>query len=252
VDPSPTISSNAPDVLPVGTTVVTFTASDASGNQTSGTSTVTVLPPGSTAPKTPAPDRTPPEEVGSLAARAGDGVVVVTWKPSKASDFSGVVITRAPADGSTPPQVVYRGSATTFRDRGIKNGVEYRYVVTAVDKSGNASAGAVVTALPKAALLRAPGDGARLSLKKKPPTFRWIASPHATYYNFQLFGGTTKILSAWPVTNSYGLKRTWKYSARRYRLSPGTYTWYVWPGLGARADAHYGELLGSATFTVVR
>jgi hypothetical protein len=163
-----------------------------------------------------------------------------------------VVITRAPADGSAPPQVVYRGNAATFRDRGVKDGVEYRYVVTALDKAGNASAGAVVVALPKAALLRAPRDGARVSLKKKPPTFRWVSSATANYYNFQLFSGTTKVLSAWPLKNAFTLQRTWKYDRRRYRLTPGVYHWYVWPGIGARADVHYGDLLGSASFTVVR
>jgi hypothetical protein len=251
-DPRPSISSNAPDIAPIGTTIVTFTARDASGNHTSATSRMTVLPPGSQVPQAAAPDRTPPDDVGGLTARAGDRRVVLTWKLPKAADFGSVVITRAPADGITPGQVVYRGSGTSFTDRGVTNGVDYRYVVVAVDKSGNTSAGAVVVALPKAALLRSPRDGARVSLRKKPPTFRWVAAPSATYYNVQLFSGKTKILSGWPVKNSYTLKRTWKYAGHRYRLSPGTYTWYVWPGLGPRADVHYGELLGSASFTVVR
>jgi hypothetical protein len=247
-DPNPVITANAPDISPIGTTVVTFTARDASGNQTSATSKMTVLPPGTTAPKTPAPDRTPPDDVTGVAAKAADGVVVVTWKPSKASDFAGVVITRGPANGSSAPQVVYRGSATSFTDRGVKNGVEYRYVVTAFDKSGNTSAGAVVVALPKAALLRAPRDGARL---KNAPTFRWVAWTSATYYNFQLFFGTTKVLSAWPVRNSFTLNRSWKYEGHRYRLRRGLYRWFVWPGLGARVDVHYGDLLGSSSFLVV-
>jgi hypothetical protein len=252
VDPHPVITSDAPDIAPIGTTVVTFHARDASGNQASASSKMTVLPPGATAPPTAAPDRTPPDDVSGLTARAGDRVVVITWKLPKAPDFSGVVITRAPADGSGPAQVVYRGSGTSFTDHGVKNGIDYRYVVVAVDKSGNASAGAVAVALPKASLLRAPRDGARLRVKSKPPTFHWVSAPNATYYNFQLFTGKTKILSAWPVKSSYTLKRTWKYAGHRYRLSPGTYTWYVWPGLGARADIHYGELLGSASFTIVR
>jgi large repetitive protein len=251
-DPHPVIFSNAPDIAPIGTTVVTFTARDASGNHASGSSEITVLPPGSAVPQTAAPDRTPPDDVTGLTAKAGDRVVVLNWKLPKAPDFGSVVVTRAPADGSGPGKVVYRGSGTSFTDRGVKNGVDYRYVVVALDKSGNASAGAVAVALPKASLLRAPRDGARLRVSAKPPTFRWVAAPSATYYNVQLFAATTKILSAWPVKNSYTLKRTWKYNGRRYRLSPGTYTWYVWPGIGARADVHYGELLGSASFTIVR
>jgi HYR domain len=251
-DPHPTISWNGPDVAPVGRTVISFTARDASGNTTTGTSEMIVLPRGSVAPQAAAPDRTPPANVSNLLARAGDGFVVITWKPPATSDFGGVIITRQPADASKPPQVVYRGSGTSFRDRGVKNGVEYRYVVTTVDKAGNASAGAVVVALPKLALLRAPRDGARISVKKQPPTFRWLASSNASYYNFQLFAGKTKILSAWPVKNTLTLQRSWKYNGHRYRLTPGTYRWYVWPGIGARADAHYGDLLGSASFTVTR
>ena len=106
--------------------------------------------------------------------------------------------------------------------------------------------------MPKASLLRAPRDGSRVRLKSKPPTFRWVVSPNASYYNLQLFSGTTKVLSAWPVKNVFTLKRTWKYAGRKHRLSPGVYTWYVWPGIGPCAHVHYGELLGSASFTVVR
>jgi hypothetical protein len=30
----------------------------------------------------------------------------------------------------------------------------------------------------------------------------------------------------------------------------GTYTWYIWPGYGAREDVKYGRLMGAATFKV--
>ena len=39
---------------------------------------------------------------------------------------------------------------------------------------------------------------------------------------------------------------------KRYALTPGVYTWYVWPGFGPRSAAEYGQLVGSSTFTVVR
>jgi len=29
------------------------------------------------------------------------------------------------------------------------------------------------------------------------------------------------------------------------------YTWYVWPGIGARAAVKYGDLLGRSSFVVV-
>ena len=43
VDPSPTIANDAPESFPVGTTVVTFTATDASGNQATAQATITVV-----------------------------------------------------------------------------------------------------------------------------------------------------------------------------------------------------------------
>ena len=38
---------------------------------------------------------------------------------------------------------------------------------------------------------------------------------------------------------------------RRYRLTPGRYRWYVWPGLGARSAKRYGSVLGSSSFVIV-
>ena len=35
-----------------------------------------------------------------------------------------------------------------------------------------------------------------------------------------------------------------------FRLRPGTYTWFVWPGIGPQSQARYGALLGQRTFTI--
>ena len=143
--------------------------------------------------------------------------------------------------------VVYRGSAASFTDRNVVDGVEYRYVVVAVDKNGNASTGVAVVAQPKLLMLRSPKNG---TVVNKPPKLVWLAAAKATYYNVQLFRGSTKILSAWPKKTTLALQRTWKYKATRYRLAAGAYTWYVWPGFGAISDVKYGTLLGSSSFTV--
>ena len=37
-----------------------------------------------------------------------------------------------------------------------------------------------------------------------------------------------------------------------HRLTPGHYRWYVWPGLGSRADHRYGALIGHSSFSIVR
>jgi HYR domain len=252
-DPNPTVTTDAPALLPVGATVVTFTARDASGNVAKASSSVTVRkqpPPGTTpAPLPPLGDIQAPDDVRSLTATAGDGVVTLTWKPPAAADFGSVVITRSPSAGG-PSTVVYSGNATKFVDRGVVNGVEYRYVVVALDKSGNQSAGAAVVAKPQRSLLRTPADGARL--RKAPRRLVWLPQPGASYYNVQLFRGDTKILSAWPAKAALALRRTWRYQGQRYRLTPGVYRWFVWPGLGARANADYGPMLGSNTFEIVR
>ena len=78
---------------------------------------------------------------------------------------------------------------------------------------------------------------------------RWAPVAAASYYNVQLWRGSTKVLSMWPTTTRLQLTAKWTFSGKARKLSAGLYTWYVWPGVGARADAKYGSLLGSRTFT---
>jgi hypothetical protein len=249
-DAHPTITSDAPSFFPVGQTVVTFVAHDSSGNTSAAKATLTVRSkpsPGATPPPLPPPsDRKPPAEVSGLGAVAGDRIVTLRWSNPADTDFAGVVVSRA-RSGETAADVVYRGSATTFTDRAVVDGVEYRYVVVAVDKDGNASTGVAVVAQPQMLMLRSPRNG---TVVKKPPKLVWLAAAKAAYYNVQLFRGSTKILSAWPKKTALSLQRKWNYKAKRYRLTPGAYTWYVWPGFGAISEVKYGPLLGSSSFTV--
>jgi hypothetical protein len=158
-----------------------------------------------------------------------------------------VTIRRSTVNGD--PETVYEGNATSFTDRGLANGVEYRYLVRSADAAGNSSAGVAIAVTPRRNYLRSPKDGARL---KKPPKLTWARNAEASYYNVQLFRGEQKILSRWPVGASLKLKRTWKYAGRKYRLSKGAYRWYVWPGYGAPSEVDYGEMLGARTFEIVR
>jgi hypothetical protein len=248
VDPAPTLSNDAPVLFKVGTTTVTFTARDRSGNVASAQAAVIVYPKGSPPPpQPPIVDRTPPPDVSSLVAKAGPAKVTLSWSKPAVSDFDHVVVTRAEALAGAVPIQIYDGSGTSLVDRGVRNGVQYRYVVVSVDNSGNTSAGVAAVAVPKRLLLVAPLDGARVA---KPPLLRWIATKGADYYNVQLFRGTRKILTVWPLKSQFALHRTWKFGGRKITLTPGTYHWYVWPGFGARAAVRYGGMLGSSSFAV--
>ena len=188
-------------------------------------------------------DSTPPI-LRKLAVASTNRAVTLTWAAS--ADAASISVLRTPLTKNGKPRAVYRGKARTFTDRGLTNGRRYRYVVTALDAAGN-DATKRVTATPRA--LFAPVDGQRI---KSPPRLRWAAVPKAGYYNVQLFRGRRKVLSLWPEGTALQLKRTWTYLGDRFRLEPGLYRWYVFPGFGQRAANRYGTLLGGSTFRVVR
>jgi HYR domain len=265
VDPHPTITVSGPTSYPVGfPRKVTFTATDASGNSAAASATVTAVAPGASPPPPPPPspppppgspppppppaqrpDKTPPAEASGFKLTAGDHRVVVTWNLPKDADFDHVVLVRSTTRGKQVQKVVYTGRGRSYTDRKLSNNVTFRYTITTVDHAGNRSDGVSATAQPHTIYLVKPADGARIG---KPPTLLWIPVGKAFYYNVQLYRGSTKVLSAWPSQNKFVLRSTWKYKGRRYRLQPGTYRWYVWPGIGPRRYAKYGKLLGQNTF----
>jgi hypothetical protein len=106
----------------------------------------------------------------------------------------------------------------------------------------------VVSATPKAMALTSPKARAEIT---KPPLLRWIPDAPAGYFNVQLYRDGMKILSAWPNVAHIQLPPQWSYADHTFTLKPGVYTWYVWPGIGARKDVKYGELLGRSSFVVV-
>jgi hypothetical protein len=262
VDPSPVVTNNAPGLLPIGTTDVTFTARDASGNGTSRSSTIVVerQPPPGTPPLAVPPAPKQPDNPKSVNGKPGNGTVKLVWA-SVTGAKQYLVYRSEPGQRRTAAvghgDVVYSGTATTFTDRKLRNGVEYRYVIVVEDTAGNQSSGVAIVVVPRKSLLRTPADGARL--KKIPSQFVWQRDPRAAYYNLQLYAGGTllftstgadpkKILSAFPTKPLYRFKSPWKWEGRKYKLTKGLYTWFVWPGYGARAEVNYGPLMGSATF----
>ena len=257
VDGKVPVTNNAPSSFPIGATTVTFSATDVRGHNTTASSTVTVTV--AAVPQPAAPDTKPPAKVGNLVARASDGAVSLTWQLPADPDFDHVVVEQS-TEGAVGA-IVYTGNATGYRATGLNNAVEYRFVVVGYDKAGNASADAVVTATPAAVMLLLPKDG---TVQKKPPLLDWRDVAGASYYNVQLyripslFAGSSglpvgaKVLSLWPAESRLRITAAWRFGKKRYRLVPGIYRWYVWPGFGSRADVQYGPLLGQSTFVVGR
>jgi hypothetical protein len=173
-------------------------------------------------------------------AYAGVGSVFLHWRASE-----NVEIVRSPGLNGAQASVVFHGLSGSFEDTHVRNGTQYEYTLTARDQAGNVTVRSVF-ATPGRRLLE-PAADAHLTT---PPLLRWTAVRGASYYNVQLYRRGTKVLSAWPTHASMHLNGAWRFAGRHYRLKPGRYRWYVWPGFGRRAAARYGRLIGAATFLV--
>jgi hypothetical protein len=193
-------------------------------------------------------DRTPPGAVRKLRRAVSYRRLKLRWQSPRDKDFDHVAVLVGKSPYGRAATTVYRGTATRYTDKRFKNGTYYRYAITSYDHAGNASR-RVSVVVPASALLASPRSGAHLS---RPPLLDWQAVPRATYFNVQLYFGSTKILSAWPARSRFKLGRSWSYQGHVYRLKKGTYRWYVWPGFGPRANGRYGQLLGQASFVVTR
>jgi hypothetical protein len=189
-------------------------------------------------------DATPPPAplVDSLP---GDNRIALSWTTSPDSQAE---VVRAPRSAS--PVVVYRGPGGSFTDRALKNGRRYRYAVSLIDQAGNRAVG-TTSAVPTSSKLLEPAKGERIRLVQL-PLLIWKRVRKADYYNVQIFRGRTKVLSSWPREPRFQLKRRWRFGGKSYRLVPGKYCWYVWPGHGKRAKRDYGKRLGRSCFRIVR
>jgi hypothetical protein len=83
---------------------------------------------------------------------------------------------------------------------------------------------------------------------KRPPLLRWAAVAGADYYNLQLFVGSHKVLTTWPLRTTFKLPKRWEYRGHIHTFGKGRFRWYVWPGYGPRKAAKYGKLLGGSAF----
>ncbi len=131
-------------------------SSDAAANQaSSGDFTFTTLA-----------DTTPPANVSNLSATPGNQQIALSWTNPADADFAGVRIRRSTTGYPSSPtsgSAVYDGTATTFTDVGLTNGVLYYYTAFAYDSSGNFASGALASGTPVDAI--APGQVMAFSAK---------------------------------------------------------------------------------------
>ena len=183
-------------------------------------------------------DTTPPPPVTLGKHNVSYGRLALGWTPAPGTDH--VVVLRSTRAKHVASTQVYSGAARSYVESKFVNAKYHAYRITSYDTAGNASAALDIT-VPASALLLSPLDKGRVH---KAPTFRWLAVKKARYYNLQLWRNGEKILSRWPRSAKLKLTRTWKFSGRRYRLRPGYYVWFVWPGFGAPAKGIYGKPVG--------
>lgn len=200
------------------------------------------------APSDPAVDRNAPPAPTKLAVvkprskKSGKAPLPVQlhWVNPKAPDLARVMVIlnrkhapRSAADGN----LIYSGLRTSAAVR-LRPGASGFVALYAFDRSGNASRPARgIVSLASLIPLR-PVTGSRVTAA---PRLTWAPKQGTAYYNVQIFRNGRRIVVGWPSGASYRLPTE--------LLTPGIYTWYVWPAIKhAGAAPTFGDLIGRATF----
>jgi hypothetical protein len=185
-------------------------------------------------------DATPPT-VTSFRVAPGNRKAKLDWN---VQDASSIQVVRTPGVKGAAQSVVFSGQGSTkgFTDPKLHPGRQYQYSLTATDVAANQSAKGVAFLARGALLFPAPSEQVT-----KAPLLVWAPKRGASYYNVILTRGR-RVLSAWPVHARLQLPRAWRYRGHRYKLRPGTYSWFVWPGYGSLSAGRYGKMLGGSTF----
>jgi hypothetical protein len=183
-------------------------------------------------------DATAPPLTNVAATARADRTIAVSWTSD--ADGQTVSVTRDPGAAT----LLDRAPAATthgLTDGPLAAGTTYTYTITLRDAAGHATTASPQATTPAAVAAAAARNGSTGR------TLRWKRRAGARYYNFQLFRGGRKLLSAWPTSNHYTLKTRWRYRGRTHKLQPGRYRWYVWPGYGPRSAHRYGKLHAKGT-----
>lgn len=87
-------------------------------------------------------DMTPPAPPAGITVVPGIGRVFLTWNENKETDLAGYHVYRSLKSGGERERLTEKPlNRTTFSDETVKQGATYYYSISAVDKSGNESAG---------------------------------------------------------------------------------------------------------------
>ncbi len=134
-------------------------------------------------------DTTPPSEVSDLSAVSGEGKVILSWAKPKDDDFDHVTITFG-SGGTVGSSFTGTISATGTEINGLTNGVEYSFVVTAVDSVGNKSDGKTVTGTPRD--VTAPGEVSDLRAETADGTvaLTWTNPSESDFAGCEIWYGT--------------------------------------------------------------
>jgi fibronectin type 3 domain-containing protein len=87
-------------------------------------------------------DMTPPARPTGLTVVPGVGRAFLTWNENKEQDLAGYHIYRSTKKGRDFKRLTNKVIArTTYSDETAQQGMEYYYMITAVDRAGNESKG---------------------------------------------------------------------------------------------------------------
>jgi hypothetical protein len=192
-------------------------------------------------------DTTAPSALTSATVRAGYGAVAISWRRGSDWKTTDMLAIYRRVAGASTRRLKVKTTASSWKDKNVKNGVTYQYDLVPIDRAGNRALTLSKKARPTG--FTRPRNGAVLSA---PITISWVDVANSTYSNIQVWnaGLTRKMLSVWPKGSSYTLRSRWTYRGHEYRLRHGrTYRIYGWPGFGAVSNGNYGESYGWVQFT---